>query len=96
MRDVKAPVLKQDAQGNAIQDTYRDYAFRGQYSGTNLIYKGIARPGSLETAPVWQICMMTYDLANNLLSIKWPILPSGKISSDFEIAWSNRATYTFA
>jgi hypothetical protein len=55
------------------QNTFSDEAFRGEYSGDNLIYKGFGRPGSNENDPVWQIAFLSYDGDGNVLSIEWPL-----------------------
>ena len=96
-------ILKKDAQGNVIQDSYvGDMTFRGAYTGTNLIYKAYARPGADEGDLVWQICLIAYDGSNNITSIKWPkalqSIPSalGFPSSEFIFSWTDRATYTYA
>ena len=71
-------------------------AFQGAYSGTNLIYRGFARPGASTSASVWQLAFMTYDGSNNLLSIQWPEDPNGHASNDYEFSWDDRATYTYS
>ena len=89
-------ILKKDAQGNLIQDSYTgDMTFRGDYTGTNLIYKGYARPDSTEGALVWQIAKCAYDGSNNLTSVKWPE-SNGAASSEFIFSWTDRATYTYS
>ena len=85
-----------DAQGRVIPDSFSDEAFQGTYTGTNLIYKGFARPGSSTSAPVWQIAFLTYDGSNNLLSIQWPQDANGNASNDYEFIWANRASYTYS
>jgi hypothetical protein len=90
------PIGKLDAQGRLNQDSFLDEAFRGDYTGTNLIYKGFARPGSATSVAVWQIAKLAYDGANNLISITWPELTTGNVSSDYEFVWDNRASYTYA
>lgn len=90
-------ILKHDAQGNLIQDSYvGDMTFRGAYTGTNLIYKGYARPGASEGASVWQIALLAYDGSNNLTSIKWPQGTNLTASSEFNFSWTDRATYTYS
>jgi hypothetical protein len=96
MASVNAPVLKKDVMGNVIQNNYGEYSFRGQYTGTNIIYEGKARPGAVETNPVWQIRKMSYDGSNNVLTILWPQDSSGSASSEYEFQWSARAGYTYA
>jgi len=77
-----------------LSETYT--AFRGQYTGTNLIYAGFARPGAAEGDLVWQIRKMTYDGSNNLTKVEWPVLTSGSASSDFEFSWTDRASYVYS
>lgn len=97
MANVNQTILKRDAQGNVIQDSYvGDMAFLGEYSGTNLIYKGFARPGSASSAAVWQIALLTYDGSNNLLSITWPQNSFGHASSEFNFIWDNRAALIYS
>jgi len=91
------PTGKLDPQGQLAQDSFLDEAFLGDYlSGTNLIYKGYARVGSLTSAPVWQIAFITYDGNNNVLSIQWPQNASGNATNDYEFIWANRASYTYS
>lgn len=90
------PLGLKDAQGNIIQRSYDDMAFRGEYSGTNLIYKGFARQGASESALVWQIAKCAYDGSNNLTSITWPQDSNGHASNDFQFSWTNRASYTYS
>lgn len=84
-----------DAQGRTIYDSVNYTAFRGEYSGTNLIYAGFARPGASENSAVWQIFKMAYDGSGNVLSITWP-QSSSIASSEFEFVWADRATYTYS
>ncbi len=90
------PVARKDAQGNIIPGSFDDEAFQGEYTGTNLIYKGFARPGASTTTAVWQIAKMTYDGSNNLTSVIWPQDPNGHASNDYQFQWSLRATYTYS
>ena len=90
------PVGRYSAQGELIQEFFIEEAFRGEYSGTNLIYAGFARPGANEGTAVWQISQITYDGSNNPISITWPVNDSGMVSNDYEFAWSDRSTYTYA
>lgn len=90
-------ILKKDAQGNVIQDSYfEDMTFRGEYTGTNLIYKGYARTGADEGALVWQMAKLEYDGSSNILSVKWPENTYGSASSEFTFSWTDRATYTYS
>jgi hypothetical protein len=90
------PIGQVDAQLRLNQDSYLYLAFQGDYLlGTNLIYKGFARPGASIDAPVWQIAFITYDASNNITSIQWPLTPAGVASNDFIFTWSARAGYTY-
>lgn len=89
-------ILKRDADGNVIQNSYNEMTFRGQYTGTNLIYKGLARPGADESANVWQLALLAYDGSNNLVSIKWPQGTNSAASSEFNFNWTGRAGYTYS
>lgn len=90
------PFGRLDAQGRVIPDSFSDLAFQGEYSGTDLIYKGFARPGSVTTDPVWQIAKCTYDGSHNLLTITWPQDANGHASNDYQFQWSQRGTYTYS
>lgn len=90
------PMGRLDAQSRVIPNSFGDMAFQGDYSGTNLIYKGFARPGSSTTSAVWQIAKLTYDGSNNLLSITWPQDASGHASNDYQFQWSIRTGYTYS
>jgi len=97
INNVNQTILKKDAQGNVIQDSYTgDMTFRGSYTGTNLIYKGFARPGTATSVAKWQIALLTYDGSNNLLSITWPQDTLGHASSEFNFIWDNRAALTYS
>ena len=89
------PVMQLDSQGRPLPSSGDYTTFRGTYVGTNLIYGGFAKPGSNEGALVWQIFLCTYDGANNLLTIKWPVNTAGAASADFEFSWTNRGGYTY-
>jgi hypothetical protein len=91
------PVGVRDAQGNEIPDSWGWLAFQGDYGmGTNLLYKGLARPGADTSDAVWQIALLTYDMSNNLTSITWPQNGNGVASSDFQFIWDDRASYTYS
>lgn len=90
------PMARRDAQGNIIPQSFEDEAFQGEYSGTDLIYKGFARPGASTTTAVWQIAKLTYDGSHNLLSITWPQDANGHASNDYQFQWSIRGTYTYS
>ncbi len=90
------PILKLDANHNVLQESYLgDMTFRGEYTGSNLIYKGLARPGSSESAAVWQIAQLTYD-GSNITEILWAEDSNGSASSEFVFVWADRATYTYS
>jgi hypothetical protein len=91
----KQPILKEDAQGNVIQESYvGDMKFRGEYSGGNIIYKGYARPGTATSTAAWQIAKLTYS-GSSITQIDWP--QNGSIaSSEFIFVWDDRATYTYS
>jgi hypothetical protein len=90
------PLAKKDANGNVIVGSYDDMSFRGEYAGTNLVYKGFARPGSAEGDLVWQLAKCAYDGSNNLLSIKWPQDANGHANSDYQFSWTGRGGYTYS
>lgn len=83
-------------QGIPSQDSFIDEAFQGDYQGgLNLIYKGFARPGSLTSAPVWQLAKLTYDGNNNVTMIQWPLNSSGLASNAYEFVFNDRTSYTY-
>jgi hypothetical protein len=90
------PILSIDNNFRAIQDSALDESFRGEYTGTNLIYKGFARPGADEGALVWQLAKLSYDGSNNVLTIKFPQNSYGIATNDYSFSWTNRATYTYS
>lgn len=101
----RRPAGLQDTNYHVDQNTFSDEAFQGEYTGTNLIYKGFARPGGDVDEPVWQIAFLTYDVSNNVLSIQWPLrkadpfdptsIDTAAASNDYEFIWSSRADYTY-
>ncbi len=91
------PTMKKDPQLEVVQHTYLERAFQGEYTGTNLIYAGFARPGSPTSgALVWQISKLTYDGSSNLLSVTWPTNSIGAVSTEYEFDWALRATYVYS
>ena len=90
------PLIQTDANLRALQGSEDWTTFRGDYTGTNLIYAGFARVGAAEGESTWQIRMMTYDGSNNLTDIKWPEDPNGNPTADFEYIWTNRAALTYS
>lgn len=95
-RQYNQPILKTDANGNVLQESYiGDMKFRAEYSGSNLIYKGFARPGIATSTAKWQIAKLTYS-GSNITQIDWPQDASGHASSEFNFVWDDRATYTYS
>jgi len=89
------PVLKEDAYGNVIAESYlSDMKFRGEYSTGNIIYRGYARPGTATSAAKWQIAKLTYS-GSDLTQVDWP-QSGGIASSEFIFVWDDRATYTYS
>lgn len=91
------PIGKLDTKGQLSQDSFLDEAFRGTYTGDDLILKGFAKPGTAEGALAWQIAQLGYDGSHNIVSIKWPINSQGAASSDYEFSWTIATTtgYTY-
>lgn len=89
------PVLKHDANLIPIQESYREMAFQGAYTGANLDYVGFAKPGTLTSETGWQIQKLTYSGAN-LTSITWPQNSLSNASSLYEFVWDDRLTYTYS
>jgi len=90
------PLVQTDANFREIQDSELWTTFRGEYTGTNLIYAGFARPGAAEGSNVWQLRKMTYDGASNLTKIEYPENASGAASTEWEFNWTGRAGYVFS
>jgi hypothetical protein len=88
------PFNRLDTDLRPIYDSVDDLAFQGIYSGSNLTFKGQARPGSLTSEPVWQICQLTYT-GSNLVSITWPLNANGAPSNDYEFVFDDYASYTY-
>jgi hypothetical protein len=65
-------------------------AFRGEYSGSNLIYAGFAEAGTLDSDDTWSICLLTYS-GSNLTSITHP---NG--NKNFNFVWDDRAGYSYS
>lgn len=79
-----SPNLQRDNFHNVIQQAYDDKSFRGEYTGANLIYAGLAIEGSSESVRCWQIKKLTYS-GDNLVSVTWPQIDS-KASIDYSFA----------
>ena len=56
----------------------------------NLIYFGIAIPGTPQSVEEWQIRKLTYDGSGNLTRIQW-----ANGTRDFASIWDNRTTLTY-
>lgn len=93
------PIVKLDAQHreiNKYNTPIDDLAYQGDNtSGTTIIYKGWARPGTATSVEEWKISKYAYDVSGNVTSITWPEISSGIASSDFVFEWDNRASYTY-
>lgn len=90
------PLGRLDSNGRIITDSYDDLAFRGQYTDSDIIYIGFARPGSAEGSLVWQLRFCAYDGAGNLTSITWPQNSNAHASNEYQFSWTDRATYTYS
>jgi hypothetical protein len=71
---------------DVIYSVQLDYA-----GGANLIYFGLAVPGSSVASPVWQIRKLAYDGSNNLLSM---LYANG--ARDFNQVWNNRVSLSYS
>ncbi len=97
MSNTNRPLGQLDNNYRLDLDSFNEESFRGEYDGNdNLIYKGLAKPGSSTASDVWQIAKLTYDGNDNLLSITWPENANGVASSTYDFSWDDRATYTYS
>jgi hypothetical protein len=62
-----------------------------EYSGGNLIYEGMAAPGSATSDAVWRIRKFTYDGSNNVTDIQFA---GGK--SAFNQVWDDHAAASYS
>ena len=93
--NVSRPTALINGQGLYVPQTFQNLSFRGDLNGgSNLVYIGYAKPGSSESAPVWQIFFIQYS-SGPPTSITWPVGSDGVASNDFAFEWSNRASYTY-
>ncbi len=90
------PAGRPDTDYNNNPEFFSDEAFQGEYTGTNLIYKGFARPGGDVTLPVWQIAFLTYDSSNNVLSIQWPLRIVSSIQQSQDVGTVTTPWATFS
>lgn len=88
------PTALIDPLSRPILQSWNDRSYRGEVSGGNLVYVAFARPGSLESALVWQIKKITYS-GTQPVSITFPINSSGNASNDYAFSWTDRASYTY-
>jgi hypothetical protein len=74
-----------------------EYSVRCQNDANgNCIYLGRAKVGTLTSEDKWQICYMTYDANNSLLTLTWPQDSDSNASSEFEFVWDSRAGYVYS
>jgi len=73
-----------------IADESMRYIKRIDFISDNEFYKGLAIPGSSETAPVWQISK-TVILSDNDMSVNF-----ADATTNFSKAWADRVTYVYA
>jgi len=88
------PIIARDVKNTDVQSSSLDAAFQGEYSGSNLIFAGLARPGTATSDPKWQIKKLVYS-GSNLIQVLWPINFAGVPSSDYEFIWDDRASYNY-
>lgn len=68
------------------------YIAEGDYDGSgNLIYWGLAKPGTSTATPAWQIRRLDYSGTGNLLDM---LYANG--SRNFEQAWTGRAGFSYS
>lgn len=97
MSNTNRPLGQLDNNYRLDPDSFNEESFRGEYDGNdNLIYKGLAKPGSSTALAVWQISKLTYDANDNLLKVEWPQNAYGVASSTYDFIWDDRATYTYS
>lgn len=61
-----------------------------EYSGSNLLYFGLAKPGSANGSAVWRIYRLTWS-GSNLTAIT---LADG--NSNFDNIWNNRTSLSYS
>ena len=89
------PLLQLDAQGRALPESNIYQSIRCAYSGSNMVYRGLARPGTAESAAAWQIIQINYS-GSNIVSVLYPQNAAGDASAEYEFQWTQRATYTYS
>lgn len=63
---------------------------RIEYSGSNAIYIGTARPGTATSSDKWVIQKITYDGSNNVTQVDF-----ANSSAEPQFIWDDRASYTY-
>lgn len=61
----------------------------------NAIYIGRAIAGTNPSEAKWQVSLQAYDGNNAITSRTWPQNDEGNPSSEYEFAYSDRATFTY-
>lgn len=74
-----------------VQTDPLSHSFVAEWSGTNLVYMGLAKTGSLTSDAVWQIRKFTYDGSGNLLTM---LYANG--NPDYSNVWDNRASLSYS
>ena len=70
---------------------YTSYSLALDYDATgNLIYFGRAEKGALQSAAVWAINRLDYDVNDNLISILW-----ADGNGSFDNVWNNRTVLSY-
>lgn len=89
------PVALLDPLAYVDWTSYTSTAYQGDLAGgSNLVYIGFARAGTLTSSPGWRIFKIGYS-GSTPVSITWPENTSGNASNDFIFIWDNHASYTF-
>lgn len=87
-----APVRLSANSSGVLSGGTATYTNRSQYDASgNLIYYGLAAPGTATSAPLWQIRRLDYDGTGNLLD---ELYPNG--SASFSNIWDNRAALSYS
>ncbi len=59
--------------------------------GTVPVYVGQAFPGTVNSIPGWRIQFLTYDVNNNVTSVRW-----SPAAEEFGDIWNNRASLVYS
>lgn len=77
---------------DVVYENNRKFTTKIDYvSGTNPIYVGLARAGTLTSESFWQIIKLTWDGNDNPTDVKY-----ADSSTKFEKEFDERASYTYA